>query len=364
MNEENPGVVFDGHCDTPSRIMPGSGFRLDERNSEGHIDIPRMKEGGLTAQFFACCIDPDFPRKKWETLASDNIREVKNALSELEEAEIVLSGSGVTEAVAGGKIAIMLSVEGGHVIPSVSSLEKFHEMGMRSLAVTWKTTNDMADSSEGRKRWGGLSGFGREIIMEMDRLGIVIDCSHSSRETFYDILDISSNPVMLSHSCAAGICDIPRNTDDGQMKALEENGGVICINFFPAFLDRKTNVEIMDVWSVYRREKSSLARRYGHDPKRAGSELLPAAMRKLNRLTMPGLSAVADHIDYAVDVAGIEHVGLGSDFDGIPVTPAGLEDVSMLPALKKELSERGYSDQDLGRIMGRNLLRVVRSVCG
>ncbi|MGM0485091.1 MAG: dipeptidase, partial [Candidatus Krumholzibacteriota bacterium] len=339
-------------------------FRLEESHRNGHVDIPRMRKGGLGAQFFATCVDPDLPPDGWEQAARSTVESVIEAVEPLEQARIVLDGGEIRRAWQKGIISLMLSVEGGHVISSLSSLENFYRLGMRSLAVTWKNSNEMADSSEGIRRWGGLSGFGRDIVSEMDRLGVVIDCSHASRETFFDVIELSENPVLLSHSCAAAICNIPRNADDSQLRALADRGGVICINFFPAFLDEQSNREIMAVWSVYRRKKSELARRYGNDPHRAGSELLPGAMRKLDRIAMPTLERVADHIDHVVDIAGIDHVGLGSDFDGIPVTPVGLEDVSRLPALEKELSGRGYGPGELDMIMGGNLLRLVTTVCG
>jgi membrane dipeptidase len=323
-----------------------------------------MKEGGVNAQFFACCVDPGYPRQRWAGIAEGTLRAVADEADRQEDLSIALSGSGIRTITSAGGIAVLLSVEGGHTVPSLAALERFYRIGMRSMAVTWKNSNEMADSSEGSRRWGGLSSFGRETVREMDRLGIIIDCSHASRESFFDILDITSNPVILSHSCAAGICDIPRNTDDSQLKALAGNGGVICINFFPAFLDMDSHTEIMKVWSVYRSRKSELSRKYGGDPGRAGAELLPEAMRGLSGISMPPLSRVADHIDYAVERAGVDHVGIGSDFDGIPVTPAGLEDISRLPALEKELSGRGYTAGQIDKILGENLLRVTETVCG
>ncbi|MBD3179030.1 MAG: membrane dipeptidase [Candidatus Latescibacteria bacterium] len=363
MSGKNSRIVFDGHCDTPSRIGAGS-FQLEKRNGSGHIDIPRMREGGVSAQFFACCVDPDLPPGVWEETARHCLDSTVRAIEPLEGIKLALSGSEIKKALERELISIMLSVEGGHVITSPASLEYFYGLGMRSLAVTWKNSNRLADSSEGSRRWGGISPFGGEMVSEMNRLGVLIDCSHASRESFFDILEHSSDPVILSHSCAAGICDIPRNADDSQMKALAESGGVICINFFPAFLDQKANREIMKIWKPYREKKSALARRYGNDPERAGAELLPDAMRRLEKIPMPGVSSVADHIVYAVEIAGIDHVGLGSDFDGIPVTPSGLEDISRVPALERELAGRGFSQRDRDRIMGENLLRVVELVCG
>ncbi|HMA77264.1 MAG TPA: dipeptidase [Candidatus Krumholzibacteriaceae bacterium] len=357
--------VFDGHCDTATRIAAEANFDIGKRHSGGHIDIPRMKEGGLNAQIFAVHTDPDYPEKLWEEKTFRAVDIFKRAVeANNEEMKIALRGGDITGIIGGGRIAAVIGVEGGHVVSSIDVLKRLYEEGVRCLTITWKNTNTIADSSEDRKRWGGLSGFGCEIIEMMDRLGMIIDCSHASREAFFDVLERSSNPVILSHSCMSAICDIPRNTDDSQLLALAENGGVVCVNYFPAFLEEKSHRDIMKIWSVYRNKKSILSRRYGGDPDRASNELRPAAVRKLRELTMPNLSLVADHIDHAVGVAGVDHVGIGSDFDGIPLTPKGLGDISFLPDLDRELRRRGYSAADTGKIMGGNLLRVTSAVCG
>lgn len=363
-NETEKAPVFDGHCDTPCRVTGDTGFDLGSRQSDGHVDIPRMREGGLNAQIFAFCTDPDLPEDQWESRTVEAIGGFLGELSRNEGEIAAAPEKGtISEIVEGGRIAALLCVEGGHAVKSLHFMRKLHSMGIRSLTITWKNTNSLADSSEGEERWGGLSGFGRDVVAEMDRLGMLIDCSHASRETFFDVIDVSSNPVIFSHSCMSAICDIPRNVDDEQLSELAANGGVACVNFFPPFLDLKTNVEVMTLWDQYRREKSSLSADYGGDPERAERELRPRYIPVLEKLRMPGLSAVVDHIDHAVEVAGIGHVGIGSDFDGIMVTPVGLEDVSRLPDLAAELERRGYSEEETGMIMGGNLARVVNRVC-
>lgn len=365
MEDEKFRPVFDGHCDTATRIAADTDFDIGKRHTDGHIDIPRMKEGGLNVQIFAIHTDPDYPEELWEEKTFRSIEIFKRAVeANSEEIKTALRGSDIARVVGGGRIAAVIGVEGGHVVSSLDALERLYEEGVRCLTITWKNTNTIADSSEDRERWGGLSGFGGEIIERMDRLGMIIDCSHASRGAFFDVLEHSANPVILSHSCMSALCDIPRNADDSQLLALAENGGVVCVNYFPAFLEEKSHRDIMKIWSVYRNKKSILSRRYGGDPGRASNELRWDAIRKLRKLTMPGLSLVADHIDHAAGVAGVDHVGIGSDFDGIPLTPSGLDDVSFLPDLRDELVKRGYSAGDIGKIMGGNLFRVTSTVCG
>lgn len=359
------GIVFDGHCDTAERVAADSRFELARRHRDGHIDIPRMEEGGLNAQIFAFCTDPGWPKEQWSRRTADSIEAFRRAVSGVSSKMALSPGSGtISEIVETGRIAAVLAVEGGHVISGLPFLKELYSKGIRVLSLTWKNTNEIADSSEDAAKWGGLSGFGAEVVAAMNSMGMLIDCSHASRKTFFDVVEASARPVILSHSCVSAICDIPRNADDEQLAALRENGGVICVNFFPAFLNSESNRDIMGIWGEYRRRKNALAETCGGDPERASRELLPVYLPRLRRLKMPGVEAVADHIDHAVEAAGVDHVGIGSDFDGIPVTPAGLEDVSRLPLLREELLRRGYSGDDTGKIMGGNLQRLASSVCG
>ena len=231
-----------------------------------------MKDGGLNAQIFAVYTDPNYPERLWEERTIDSIGLLRRTVEEnKEEIELALGADDIRRVVNEGRIAAMIGVEGGHVISSLDVLERLFGLGMRCLTITWNNTNTMADSSEDVERWGGLSGFGREVIAEMDRLGIIIDCSHASRGTFFEILDCSANPVILSHSCMRSICDITRNVDDDQLRAIAENKGVVCVNYFPAFLNEKSHRDIMKVWSVYKGKMRILSKKYGGDPARACS---------------------------------------------------------------------------------------------
>ncbi len=358
-------IVFDGHCDTAERVAADSGFDLARRHEDGHIDIPRMADGGLNAQIFAFCIDPDIPRARWSRRTADSIDAFRGAVSQMDSVMAISPDQGsISEIVGGGRIAAVQAVEGGHVISGLPFLEELYSKGIRAVSLTWKNTNLIADSSEDEARWGGLSGFGADVVAAMNSMGMMIDCSHASREAFFDVVEKSAAPVLLSHSCVSAICGIPRNADDEQLAALRGNGGVICVNFFPAFLTPESNRNIMAIWGEYRKRKGALAKRYGGDPERASRELLPVYLPRLSKLELPGVEAVADHIEHAAEAAGIDHVGIGSDFDGIPVTPRGLKDVSRLPLLREELRRRGYSANDIGKIMGGNLARLAASVCG
>jgi membrane dipeptidase len=196
----------------------------------------------------------------------------------------------------------------------------------------------------------------------MDRLGMVIDCAHVSDSTLFDVFEVTRNPVLISHSCMRALCEIPRNVSDDELRALRENGGVICVNFFPGFLDKSFNEKVAGVWEEFRERVDSLAGQYGGDRGKAWRELWPAYEARMDTVQRPSIELLVDHIDHAVRIAGVDHVGLGSDFDGISIVPTGLDDVSRLPAITAELKRRGYSDEDAQKVIGGNLLRLVERV--
>ena len=244
-----------------------------------------------------------------------------------------------------------------------AGLAALYESGVRCLTLTWTGSNELADSAGGERRWGGLSAAGRGAVREMNRLGIVIDLSHASDEAFFAATAASRDPVLVSHSAMRSLCDIPRNISDEMLLAVAERGGVACVNFFPAFLDRACHARVFEVWDRYRAERSRLAARYGGDPGRADREILPRYKALLRKIDLPGLAAVADHIEHAARIAGVEHVGIGSDFDGIAVVPPGLEDASRMQALAAELLRRGWSREEAAAVAGGNLLRLFAAVC-
>ena len=366
MKDSGPAAVFDAHCDTATRLMQGDMIGIGSRLDSGHVDVPRMREGGVFAQVFACWVDPDIPSERWSSNTLNMIARLKKAIQEAGGGiEVAGSGSRIEELASLGRIAAVIGVEGGHAIGrSLEALGKLRESGVRCMTLTWNNSNDIADSCEGAPRWNGLSDFGREVIAEMDRSGMVIDCSHSSDKTFFDVLETTSRPVLQSHSCMRGICDVPRNLSDDMLGALAGNGGVVGINFFPAFLEPVCGARIMKIWNRYKAERSRLAATYGGDVARADGEILGSYMEQLRDIQMPGVGAVVDHIVYAVERIGADHVGLGSDFDGIAVTPSGLEDISRMGAVDAGLQARGLSARERANIMGGNLLKLFKTVTG
>ena len=358
-------LVFDAHCDTAMRLVGEECIDLGERHDSGHMDLPRMAEGGLDAQIFACWLNPDLPKEEYikRTLQMiDGVWEQVGCHSDI--LEVALTGDDLRRIVDDGKIAAVLGIEGGHAImDDLGVLRNYYRLGVRCMTLTWNNTNGWADSSTDTMRWGGLNELGCDVVREMNRLGMIIDCSHVSDSTFFDVLEVTKSPVLVSHSCMRALCDVPRNVSDGQLGAIRENGGVICINYFPGFLDKGYWDAVSVMWDEFRREVDELVERYGGDRGRAWKELRPGFRTRMREVPLPGVSVLVDHIDHAVSVAGIDHVGLGSDFDGISFGPEGLEDVTKLAAITHELSRRGYPDEDILKILGGNLFRLFETVC-
>jgi membrane dipeptidase len=358
-------LVFDAHCDTAMRLIGEEAIDLGGRHESGHMDLPRMAEGGLDAQIFACWLNPDLPRESWIKRVLQMIDAVwEQAARHPDRLEVALKGADVRRIVGGGRMAAVIGIEGGHAImDDLGVLRDYYRLGVRCMTLTWNNTNNWADSSTDTMRWGGLNELGREVIGEMDRLGMIIDCSHVSDSTLFDVFETTTNPVLISHSCVRALADVPRNVSDEGLKALKENGGVICINYFPGFIDKEYFERATKLWEELRANVDEIADRYGGDRQKAWRELRPAFREKMAAIRKPTVSDLVDHIDYIVGIVGVQHVGLGSDFDGISFGPEGLEDVSRLPAITEELERRGYSDGDIRKILGGNLLRLVERVC-
>jgi len=364
MKLHRKALVFDAHCDTAMRLVGGRAIDIGIRQERGHMDLPRMREGGLDAQIFACWPNP---RRERDVYVKQTLQMI-DALWEqsrlhAEDFEIALEGKDIKRIVKSGKLAGIIGIEGGHAIMAdLGVLRDYHRLGVRCMTLTWMNTNEWADSSDDSTKWGGLNDLGREVVREMDRLGMIIDCSHVSDSTLFDVFEVTENPVLISHSCMRAICDIPRNVSDDELRALEKNGGVICINYFPGFLDKEFNGAVTEIWQEFRASADSLAGVYEGDREKAWDELRPEYMERMEALDSPTIGALVDHIDHAVGIVGIDHVGLGSDFDGISITPVGLDDVTDLPAITSELRHRGYSKKDIEKILGGNLLRLAERV--
>ncbi len=366
MDDMRRFFVFDAHCDTALRLTGDKRVDLGKRLADGHLDLPRMAEGGVGAQVFACWVDPDLNVDKWMPDTLEMIAAIHGqAEKHSGRLTVALSGTDIVSTKGLGRIAAVIGIEGGHVLGgSVERLEEFCGAGVRCLTLTWMNTNEIADSSDGETKWNGLSPAGRDLIAAMNRLGMVIDLSHASDETFFDVIEASSMPVLVSHSSSRELCDIPRNISDEMLRTLAKNGGVACVNFFPAFLDRECHTKVFAIWGKYREERSRLAAEYGGDPKRVDEEIGGGYIEQIKKIQMPGIEAVADHVEHIASVAGVAHTGIGSDFDGIMAVPPGLEDVSKMQALAAVLTVRGWNDDDIAAVTGENLLRLFSIVCG
>jgi membrane dipeptidase len=369
-------IVIDTHNDVTSPMVD-EGFDLGSRGDDPnaklktHTDLRRMKSGGLDAEFFAVYVGREFIGKA----PSDGGGAARRALDIIDvvyqqvqrhsgSLEMAYTASDIRRIARKGKIAALLGIEGGHAIEdSIHTLRMFYKLGVRYMTLTHSNTNDWADSSgdindPAVKHHNGLTEFGREVVREMNRIGMMADISHVSDKTFYDVIETSSAPVIASHSSARAIANHPRNMTDDMFKAIARNGGVVMVNFYDGFLDpRKADLAIRA-----RTKMEELGKQYPNDPARVRDEVNKwVAANDTGRIP---LSKLIDHIDHIAKVAGIDHVGIGSDFDGVPFTglPEGMEDISKLPSITVELMKRGYSDVDIKKVLGENLLRVMSNV--
>jgi membrane dipeptidase len=355
-------IGIDGHNDTVQRILYAHAD-LAQRSSQGMVDLPRLRDGGMHAPFFALWV-PTYYKGAEAVRRTLDLRDAMQRLFDQhpDQIELATTATDLERIVKSGKIAAVLSVEGGHQIDNdLAVLRMYYRMGVRSMTLTHFRNTDWADSSTDQPAHNGLTNFGRDVVQEMNRLGMIVDVSHVSDKTFYDTLAATTKPVIASHSGVRALSPVPRNMTDDMLRALAKNGGVVGINFAGGFVNRQDAEATMKSISSNASEEPNLtgqalddyaAREFAKDAQTAG------------RTANATLKDVADQIDYVVKLIGIDHVGIGSDFDGIPTVPKGLEDVSKMPALTAELIRRGYSDDDIRKIMGGNFLRVMRAVIG
>jgi membrane dipeptidase len=360
-------IVVDTHSDTTSRMLDdhsdyaawSPGFDIGRRFRDGHLDLPRMKEGGLDAEFFAVYVAKEYAAGGAARRALELIDVVHAMLARYpEQVQLARTAADVRRIAAGGRVAALMGIEGGHAIEnSLGALRVFWDLGVRYMTLTHTNTNDWCDSSGDEPRWHGLNGFGRQVVREMNRIGMIIDVSHISDEAFYAVMETTSAPPIASHSSCRALCSHARNMTDDMIRALAAKGGVIQINFNSGFLDDDFNKATRE-----RREKltAEAERIFAGKP-----EALAKERERISHAVAdpaPPLSKLIDHIDHAVKVAGADHVGLGSDFDGVPSVPAGMEDCTKLPSITYELLKRGYADADVVKILGGNTLRVMEAV--
>ena len=316
-------MTYDSHVDTPSELLRLRDIGID--NIEGQVDFPKLRRGGVDGSFFALYTPADLGQPAAEARARQMLQAVNDAIEASDgHAALTCSSAQAAENRKKGVFSIFIGMENGSPIgESIALLREFYGLGTRYLTLTHNGDNAIADSAAEGKTWGGLSPFGREVVARMNSLGMMVDLSHASDATFYDCIRLSKAPVVATHSCCRALCSHRRNLTDDMLRALAEVDGYVGINFYPYFLSDE-----------YKGEGTPL----------------------------PGVKEIVDHIDHAVEICGIGHVGIGSDFDGIEVTPAGLEDVSKMPLVFDEMRRRGYSEEDVNRVSGANLMAVLDRV--
>src|SRR5947209_9011773 len=357
-------IVVDTHDDTTQRFLDGK-FDLGTRSATGSIDIPRMREGGLGAIFFSIWMPSKITGPEAVDRALIQIDAVREQVRKHpKDMVLATTAAEIREARKQGKIAALMGVEGGHMINSnLGVLRSYAALGVRYMTLTHSGNDEWADSSTDKAVHNGLTDFGKDVVREMNRLGVIVDISHVSDKTFFDALEISKAPMIASHSSCRAICDAPRNMTDQMMKDLAAKGGVIQINYHAGFLSQ----EFRDAEKAH----PEINKAIGEEVQKLCGDNEGCQLIEGDRLTreyveqgkLPRVdwTKIVEHINHAVQVAGVDHVGLGSDFDGANM-PYGMEDASKLSKITDALLEKGYSEGDVKKILGENTLRVMAEV--
>ncbi|HYC61802.1 MAG TPA: dipeptidase [Thermoanaerobaculia bacterium] len=357
-------IIVDGHCDTPYRLLRHH-VHLDEHDPEAQADLRLLQESGITASFFAAYVPPFYAGRGAARFARTLIDLIESEVARRPDALTLCNDSaGIRAAKRDGKLAVMIGVEGGHAIEdSLDILRELHARGARYMTLTHVNTNNWCDSSGDQPRHGGLTEFGRDVVRTMNDLGMIVDVSHVSDDAFFHVIEATRVPVVATHSSARALCRHPRNMTDDMLRTLAKNGGVCMVNFFSAFISDEVAQVIM---AAQKRPKNA-----NSDAGTGGTEEMPddrtdwdTYLEWFQSLGCPAatLDQVADHIFHIANVAGIEHVGIGSDFDGVPALPDGLQTAAGLPMLTARLVERGMSEGDVEKVLGANFMRVFEEV--
>ncbi len=357
-------IVIDTHDDTTQRLLDPK-FDIGVRHSDGNIDVPRMREGGLNAIFFSIWTPSTTTGPTAIKQALDQIDRVREAVrTHPSDLALAATADEIRAAHKQKKIAALIGLEGGHMIDNdLSVLRSFAALGVRYMTLTHMGNTEWADSSTDKPAHNGLTDFGKDIIREMNRLGVMVDISHVADKTFYDVLAASKAPVLASHSSCRSICNAARNMTDDMLRGVAKNGGVVQINYHVGFLSQ----EFRDFENAHPDTEKEITveikQRCGDSEACAlvtGDQVVRDFMQA-GKLPKVDWTTIVDHIDHAVKIAGIDHVGLGSDFDGA-VMPLGMQDVTHLPQITEALQKKGYSDTDIQKILGENTLRLMSEV--
>lgn len=355
------GFVFDGHNDLPWELRESAGGSFDKADiaigvPKFHTDIPRLRTGNVGAQFWAAYVPVETSKERRAfTMTLEQIEIIRTMVRRYPDVfEFAKSADDVVRIQKSGKIASLIGVEGGHSIEdSMDKLRRLRELGVGYMTLTHSDTLSWADSATDEAKHMGLTKFGKEIVLEMNRLGMLVDLSHVSPDTMRDALETTNAPIIFSHSSARAIADHPRNVPDDILKLTQKNGGVVMVNFYSGFIHPESAKRRTNMFQVNR----ELHARF---PKEADYQKARKRFDSENPIEAGTVQDVVDHIDRIVEVAGIDHVGLGSDFDGITKTPRQLDDVSMYPVITQEMLNRGYKPEQIHKMMSGNILRVMR----
>ena len=366
-------LIIDTHADTPQRFLDEH-FDLAQNTpvSEGQIDFGKIKQGNLGAEFFSIWVEPDF-KGHYAKRTLELIDSVyQQAARHPDKMVMAFTADDIVKAHEQHKFAALMGIEGGHSIENnIRLLRDYYRLGVRYMTLTWSNTNEWADSSGDIQdpnvtHHNGLTDFGKDVVREMNRLGMIVDISHVADSTFYQALLVSRAPVIASHSSSRALTNHPRNMTDDMLRAVARNNGVVMVNFFSAFVDETYRKESSDPEKIKERDAAVEAFKKAH----AHADGTPvtydeyAAIEKqwAAQFPRPPLKSLIDHIDHVAKVAGIDHVGLGSDFDGVTSLPQGIDSVADLPKITAALVDRGYTREDIHKIVGGNFLRVMRDV--
>ena len=369
---QDSAIVVDTHADTPQRFLD-EGFDIGstDANDPGHISLDKAKRGNLGAEFFSIWVEPETNKGHYAQHTFDLIDSVyEQAARHPDQMMMAFSVDDIEKAHREHKLAALMGIEGGHSIENdIHLLRDYYRLGVRYMTLSWSNTNEWADSSgdindEKVQHHNGLTDFGKQVVLEMNRMGMLVDISHVADKTFWDTIATTKAPVIASHSSSRALVNAPRNMTDDMLKAVAKNGGVVQVNFFNGFVDETFRKRVED----QSKDQAAAVQKYVDHLKADGKTVTYTDMDRIEREWMgmiprPPLSALVDHIDHIAKVAGVDHVGLGSDFDGVSgATPQGIDSAADLPKITQALLDRGYSADDIKKILGRNTLRVFREV--
>jgi membrane dipeptidase len=365
-------IVVDTHADTPQRFLD-EGFDIGstDPNDVGHLSLDKARLGNLGAEFFSIWVDPETNQGHFAQHTFDLIDSVyEQAARHPDRMMMAFSVADIERAHKEHKLAALMGIEGGHSIENdMHLLRDYYRLGVRYMTLSWSNTNEWADSSGDIddpkiQHHNGLTDFGKQVVLEMNRLGMMIDISHVADKTFWDAIATTKAPVIASHSSARALVDAPRNMTDDMLRAVAKNGGVVQVNFFSGFVDQNYRNAML----AQEKDQAAAIKNYVDSLKAQGKPVNYIEVNRIEREWMakiprPPFKSLIDHIDHIAKVAGVDHVGLGSDFDGVSgATPQGMDSAADLPKITQALLDRGYNADDIRKILGGNLLRVFRQV--